>query len=355
MRTKLLLLATALILVGNAVPAMEWKDKTGVGIRGGLFAPTSPGDRFERFGRNEPFMMGLNGGLELRHGITENFVLDFTLDYISTYDDTTATDSRSFTFSNKDNSYAKLSGTLVGGAFRYYLNSGGKIQFFVLGGIGVDFWKMTVRGSNPAFGPAAQGAKYRFSDLSLKYGAGLNFWFSEGMTLDFQARMTHEVENLNISGHPIGYGRASRLNERPFTAYFQPTLGLTFYIGAGPDSDKDGVKNKHDDCPNTPPGASVDETGCPQDSDDDGVYDGIDNCDETPARAFVDMIGCPIDTDQDGVPDGIDRCANTPPGVGVDNAGCPADTDNDGVPDGFDECPDTPTGMPVDDGGCPIE
>jgi hypothetical protein len=37
------------------------------------------------------------------------------------------------------------------------------------------------------------------------------------------------------------------------------------------DSDHDGVLNAVDKCPNTPPGASVDATGCPVHSDHDGV------------------------------------------------------------------------------------
>src|SRR3989441_8991112 len=35
-----------------------------------------------------------------------------------------------------------------------------------------------------------------------------------------------------------------------------------------------------DQCPNTPPGATVDAKGCPLDSDGDGVPDGIDRSEE---------------------------------------------------------------------------
>ncbi len=37
------------------------------------------------------------------------------------------------------------------------------------------------------------------------------------------------------------------------------------------DSDGDGVNDKNDACPRTPPGVSVDERGCSTDSDGDGV------------------------------------------------------------------------------------
>ncbi|MDZ7605554.1 MAG: thrombospondin type 3 repeat-containing protein [Cyclobacteriaceae bacterium] len=48
------------------------------------------------------------------------------------------------------------------------------------------------------------------------------------------------------------------------------------------------------------------------------------------------------DEDGDGVPDKKDKCPDTPPGVAVDENGCPLDRDGDGVPDYKDDCPDQP-------------
>ncbi|HTM57459.1 MAG TPA: OmpA family protein [Candidatus Udaeobacter sp.] len=59
-----------------------------------------------------------------------------------------------------------------------------------------------------------------------------------------------------------------------------------------------------------------------------------------------------VDTDGDGVADRLDRCPNTPPGCHVDDYGCPWDSDQDGVCDGLDQCPDTPLGSKVDRRGC---
>jgi OOP family OmpA-OmpF porin len=59
-----------------------------------------------------------------------------------------------------------------------------------------------------------------------------------------------------------------------------------------------------------------------------------------------------VDFDADGVFDRIDRCPDTPPGCTVDKWGCTSDQDGDGVCDGRDQCPDTPTGMKVDRNGC---
>jgi outer membrane protein OmpA-like peptidoglycan-associated protein len=354
MRKKFALTLALVLMMGIAAGAAGWKDRTGIGFRGGLIAPMLEAEDYNRLNGNEPFMMGLNGGLSLRYGLTNNLVADFGLNYGMSYDDTTETDDQSFKFASKDNAYVKLNGVLAGATLQYYLGTG-SFQPYILGGIGVDFWRMTVIEQVAAFGPAEADAKYRFRDFNLKYGAGLNFWLGEAMTFDIQAKMTHEIENLTVLDPPIFYGRATKMKERPFTAYLEPTAGLTFYWGGGKDSDNDGVKDKKDECPDTPQGATINEVGCPSDADGDGVFDGIDTCPDTPKGAIVDMIGCPLDTDQDGVPDGIDRCANTPPGVSVDNVGCPLDADKDGVFDTFDKCPDTPTGCKVDADGCNLD
>ena len=169
------------------------------------------------------------------------------------------------------------------------------------------------------------------------------------------------------------------------------------------DTDADGVKNKRDKCPSTPPGVFVDGTGCPVDTDKDGVVDYLDKCpsipgskgmngcqdkdkdgvsdnddvcadvpglprfkgcpdsdgdgvedskDKCPNAKGMDMfMGCP-DTDGDGVQDANDKCPSTPRGVKVDAMGCTADTDRDGVMDANDKCPGTQMGVKVDAMGC---
>jgi len=51
-----------------------------------------------------------------------------------------------------------------------------------------------------------------------------------------------------------------------------------------------------------------------EDSDKDGVDDFNDECPETPEKVKVNYKGCPEDTDKDGVPDYMDKQPNTPPG-----------------------------------------
>ena len=143
---------------------------------------------------------------------------------------------------------------------------------------------------------------------------------------------------------------------------FNMALGFTVVWGTNKqDSDKDGIYNQLDACPNTPHNVSVDKLGCPIDSDGDGVPDYLDHCGGTPAAAYgyVDSLGCPIDTDGDGVPDYLDECPGTPEEAYgyVDEKGCELDEDGDGVPNYKDECPGTPAEARgfVDEKGCELD
>lgn len=125
-------------------------------------------------------------------------------------------------------------------------------------------------------------------------------------------------------------------------------------ICGGKDTDGDGVKDKHDLCPGTPPGSPVDENGCEFDDDGDGVVNSEDRCPNTPAGVQVDSRGCERDDDNDGVGNSRDQCPGTPAGAKVDEYGC-ADTDKDGVKDYRDKCPNTAPGVAVDNDGCDLE
>ncbi|HYT04595.1 MAG TPA: thrombospondin type 3 repeat-containing protein [Gemmatimonadales bacterium] len=186
---------------------------------------------------------------------------------------------------------------------------------------------------------------YHFTDNAAHAAAGVRLFLSNRIALRLEGRAVYSPKTQ----YTLGSATAT---------HYVATAGLSvFHLGGGPvkDSDKDGVPDDRDACPDTPIGAVVDQRGCPLDSDHDGVPDGIDKCPETPLGAHVDATGCPTDADGDGVPDGIDQCPNTPAGVHVDAKGCPIDSDGDGVPDGIDQCPDTPPGATVDARGCPAD
>lgn len=140
------------------------------------------------------------------------------------------------------------------------------------------------------------------------------------------------------------------------TKAFNLQLGLVLTFGnPKQDKDRDGVKNRKDQCPDTPFGEKVNKVGCSLDADKDGVTDDLDQCPNTPLGVFVDSVGCPLDTDRDSVLDYIDQCPNTPIGVPVDSIGCPFDADGDGVSDYKDKCPNTQKGVSVDSIGCPLD
>lgn len=111
-----------------------------------------------------------------------------------------------------------------------------------------------------------------------------------------------------------------------------------------PDTDADGIPDKDDKCPKVAGTAQC--NGCP-DADKDGVADSEDACPDKPG--LKENQGCP-DSDDDGVFDHKDKCP-TEPGK-VENQGCPdPDRDKDGIPDATDACPDAPGS--IEHKGCP--
>ncbi len=152
--------------------------------------------------------------------------------------------------------------------------------------------------------------------------------------------------------------------------HLQHMVGLNYNFGQG-DSDKDGIPDNKDSCPEEPglkefdgcPDTDGDKipdnkdscpeefgteimNGCP-DTDGDGVADNEDECPEQ--EGLLELNGCP-DADGDGVADKDDEC---PEEAGAeDNKGCPwPDTDGDGVSDNIDACPDEAGSE--DNNGCP--
>ena len=94
-----------------------------------------------------------------------------------------------------------------------------------------------------------------------------------------------------------------------------------------------------------------------KDTDGDGVTDDIDQCPDTPNGEQVNETGCSsaqVDTDGDGVTDGLDQCPDTQSGQQVNETGCSSsqvDTDGDGLADSVDQDNSTREGVPVDENG----
>ncbi len=115
------------------------------------------------------------------------------------------------------------------------------------------------------------------------------------------------------------------------------------------DSDKDGVVNRVDRCPNTPRGSNVDNEGCSYGNAYTGRYN-------TPIKEQrYSIYEDTQDNDGDGVADFRDECARTPMGITVNKKGCPQDRDNDSVYDYKDRCLNSKFGVEVDIDGCAIQ
>jgi outer membrane protein OmpA-like peptidoglycan-associated protein len=351
MRKAVMLTIVAVLLLATWSTAADLKGRTSVGLRAPFISPVFRGDDFSnaRFaGRYQPFMMGWDFAAEVKRGISDHFMLGATVGYAWTYDDTLGTDNMGDELANTDHAFSKLTGILLGVNVEYYYDRVWIFQPYLLGGVGLDFWKVK---------PRADGDSYKSTDFNVKIGTGLLFPVKDDFGIDVQVKMTRELANLS-EDFPVGfYGPDTweKYKNRPFGGYLEFSIGLSYLFGGGKDADKDRVNDNKDKCPGTPQGARVDKVGCPTDADKDGVYDGLDKCPNTPAGAKVDAVGCPTDTDKDGVFDGLDKCPDTPTGIAVDANGCPFDADGDGVADNLDKCPNTVKGTKVDKAGCPID
>jgi outer membrane protein OmpA-like peptidoglycan-associated protein len=155
-------------------------------------------------------------------------------------------------------------------------------------------------------------------------GLGFNLWFNENVGLNFQTAGKHVFNDFYLEKN-----------------HLQHSAGLVIKFG-GKDTDKDGIYDKDDACPDVFGLAAF--NGCP-DTDGDGIADKDDACPNTAGLAAFN--GCP-DTDGDGIADKDDACP-TEKGSKA-NKGCP-DTDGDGVVDKDDACPKV--AGPAANKGCP--
>jgi outer membrane protein OmpA-like peptidoglycan-associated protein len=202
------------------------------------------------------------------------------------------------------------------------------------------------------------------TDFPIVGGLGLRFRVAPTITLNYQATF-----GLLNSAHYNPQTTTSATGNDKFMLHM---LGIGLDLGRVYDTDKDGVIDSKDKCPNSPATVKVDKNGCPLDKDGDGVYDYEDTCpelagpasskgcpdrdndgvldanDECPdVSGIAAFNGCP-DSDGDGIEDRKDKCPNE---KGTDKTlGCP-DTDNDGVTDAIDKCP-TVAGS-AEHSGCP--
>ena len=168
------------------------------------------------------------------------------------------------------------------------------------------------------------------NDYHLNAGAGVSYAVSDKVHLKLNTIYRHNKKNNGIVSYVPDV-----------IPHFQHNLSVAINFG-GKDTDKDGVYDRHDDCPSVP--GLPEFNGCPDD-DGDGIENSKDACPN--AAGLLEFNGCP-DSDGDGIADPNDACPDVA-GLAKFN-GCP-DSDGDGIADPDDKCPNE--AGPSDNSGCP--
>jgi len=120
---------------------------------------------------------------------------------------------------------------------------------------------------------------------------------------------------VDYNNYSFGYSFDKTLSDISTYETGSHGIMLGYKFGKQKDSDRDGIPDDKDHCPNEY--GSKENFGCP-DSDNDGILDKNDNCPNE--FGLIENAGCP-DYDKDSVIDKEDNCPKTP--GPVENQGCP--------------------------------
>lgn len=198
--------------------------------------------------------------------------------------------------------------------------------------------------------------KYSREGMLTSLEVGLRYRYDDYFTFNFNTSLNYP-DNDNIDDFSSGKSK---------DMFLSVGLGASIALFGKGDTDKDGILNSIDKCPNEPEDFDgfEDSDGCPDfDNDNDGIKDTQDKCPDKSEDidGFEDLDGCPEDdNDKDGILDANDKCPNEPEDVDgfEDEDGCPdLDNDYDGIKDADDKCPNEPETFNnyEDKDGCPDE
>ncbi len=227
------------------------------------------------------------------------------------------------------------------------------LPYIGVGGVYLNFSPKNTDGSRLEFNSKDVYSKNIFSfivDGGLKYKVSDRF--SVNASISYYPTQTDYLEDIS----------ASKKND----SFISGMIGISFALSGNFDSDKDGIYNELDLCPDEPEDFDgfEDEDGCPDyDNDRDGIVDLKDKCPDEAEDfdGFEDEDGCPdLDNDGDGILDKDDKCPDDAEDFDnfQDEDGCPdLDNDGDGILDKDDKCPDQPETFNKfeDKDGCPDE
>lgn len=152
---------------------------------------------------------------------------------------------------------------------------------------------------------------YKEQSFSIPFTAGIEFHLSPRW--DFRIATTYHLTFTDLIDNisPAGVGperHGDSKNDMLWTTY----VSLSYDLQLPKEKEFDPLDDS-----DIPLYAEFDNS----DWDSDGVIDAHDECPDTPLEALVDEKGCPLDGDLDGVPDYMDDEPNTPEGNYVDEFG----------------------------------
>jgi len=180
----------------------------------------------------------------------------------------------------------------------FNITEGNAVDPYILGGIGYE---------------SVTNSRYAFKSHPFVQGGG-----GVGIGITENVKAKAELKALQILGGNKENNEiiATLGMAMPFGGKAQPRVRAVVA-----DSDRDGVIDRLDKCPNTPLGESVGADGCPVQTQ---VIESV----TTPAPVSFSESICPVktdlpDADRDGVEDSIDQCPATPCDFSVDSKGCP--------------------------------
>lgn len=362
MRRSMLLAVFISLAIATTAHATDVSGRLGVGLDTGLMKLIGGGWDYSNVDQQVTF--------RLQRGLSPHWSLELSLKYGWIRPGVTTRDSEAgFTLESGSGLYTVIWQPRAG--VLYHIAPASRLSPFLGMSLGGAAWNVrNLRGQeNVGFDPDGptvvgfdeNGKSQQLSrtDFTASLTAGLDWFLADGLALNLGARYhflpLNELDNVGFSS-VWGPAYADANN-----ALVEGFAGLTFFFGSS-DSDRDGIKNQDDLCPEEPEDFDGyrDDDGCPDlDNDGDGIADDVDGCPGQPEDrdGFQDSDGCPdADNDGDGIADTADACpdkAEDQDGF-QDLDGCPdPDNDGDGVPDLTDQCPGTPAGVTVNNKGCP--